>query len=106
VRIALIGATGFAGSALLKEALDGGHEVAAIVRHPDKLAPRERLVAIGIDVNDTDRLAESIRGLEAPKSAEWNRGAYLARGLAHCGTCHTPRNLLVAVRRRRAQRRP
>lgn len=30
------------------------------------------------------------------KSAEWNRGAYLAQGLAHCGTCHTPRNLLMA----------
>lgn len=30
------------------------------------------------------------------KSAEWNRGAYLVRGLTHCGTCHTPRNLLMA----------
>ena len=30
------------------------------------------------------------------RSVEWNRGAYLARGLAHCGTCHTPRNLLMA----------
>ena len=30
------------------------------------------------------------------RSADWNRGAYLARGLAHCGTCHTPRNLLMA----------
>ncbi|CAM5488366.1 c-type cytochrome [Rhodanobacter lindaniclasticus] len=30
------------------------------------------------------------------RSAEWNRGAYLARGLAHCSTCHTPRNLLMA----------
>jgi mono/diheme cytochrome c family protein len=28
------------------------------------------------------------------KSAEWNRGAYLAAGLSHCGACHTPRNLL------------
>ncbi|MCH1933042.1 cytochrome c, partial [Shewanella sp. A25] len=26
------------------------------------------------------------------KSAEWNRGAYLAEGIAHCGACHTPRN--------------
>lgn len=26
------------------------------------------------------------------KSAEWNRGAYLVEGLAHCGSCHTPRN--------------
>jgi len=30
------------------------------------------------------------------KSAEWNRGAYLAQGLSHCGACHTPRNLLGA----------
>jgi mono/diheme cytochrome c family protein len=28
------------------------------------------------------------------KSAQWNRGAYLVEGLGHCGTCHTPRNLL------------
>ena len=69
MRIALIGATGFVGSALLKEALDRGHEVAAIVRHPDKLAPRERLVAIGIDVNDTERLAASIHGRDALISA-------------------------------------
>ncbi|MCP8894533.1 c-type cytochrome [Shinella daejeonensis] len=27
---------------------------------------------------------------------EWNRGAYLVRGAAHCGTCHTPRNLFMA----------
>lgn len=33
---------------------------------------------------------------DAVKSAEWNRGAYLARGLAHCSTCHSPRNLLMA----------
>jgi len=26
------------------------------------------------------------------RSAEWNRGAYLVEGLAHCGACHTPRN--------------
>lgn len=33
---------------------------------------------------------------DAGKSAEWNRGAYLALGLAHCSTCHTPRNTLMA----------
>ena len=37
MKIALIGASGFVGSALLKEALDRGHEVTAIVRHPEKL---------------------------------------------------------------------
>ena len=28
------------------------------------------------------------------KSAEINRGAYLSNALAHCGECHTPRNML------------
>lgn len=27
---------------------------------------------------------------------DWNRGAYLAEGISHCGACHTPRNLLGA----------
>lgn len=28
------------------------------------------------------------------KSEEWNRGAYIVEGLGHCGTCHTPKNIL------------
>src|SRR5258707_13030469 len=32
------------------------------------------------------------------KSAAWNRGAYLAEGLGHCGSGHTPRNTLAAER--------
>jgi mono/diheme cytochrome c family protein len=35
---------------------------------------------------------------DSAKSAEWNRGAYLVEGLAHCGACHTPRNALGAER--------
>jgi mono/diheme cytochrome c family protein len=31
-------------------------------------------------------------------SPEWNRGAYLVRGLAHCSACHSPRNPLMAER--------
>jgi len=27
------------------------------------------------------------------KDAVWNRGAYLAQGLGHCGACHTPRGI-------------
>jgi len=33
-------------------------------------------------------------------SPEWNRGAYLVEGLAHCGACHTPRNRLGAEQAR------
>lgn len=31
------------------------------------------------------------------QSAAWNRGAYLVKGVAHCGACHSPRNRLGAV---------
>jgi mono/diheme cytochrome c family protein len=35
------------------------------------------------------------------QSREWNRGAYLAEALAHCGECHTPRNLAFALNNRK-----
>jgi mono/diheme cytochrome c family protein len=38
---------------------------------------------------------------DAEQSAEWNRGAYMAEALAHCGECHTPRNLAFALDNRR-----
>jgi mono/diheme cytochrome c family protein len=34
------------------------------------------------------------------RSAQWNRGAYLIEALAHCGECHTPRNLFEALNNR------
>ena len=34
---------------------------------------------------------------DTAQSAEWNRGAYIAEALAHCGDCHTPRNLAFAL---------
>ncbi|RYZ01204.1 MAG: c-type cytochrome, partial [Comamonadaceae bacterium] len=33
---------------------------------------------------------------DSAQSTEWNRGAYLVRGLGHCSACHTTRNLLGA----------
>ncbi len=43
-------------------------------------------------------VAHRARPFEADpeKTDEWNRGAYIVNGLGHCGTCHTPRNLLFA----------
>jgi mono/diheme cytochrome c family protein len=32
------------------------------------------------------------------KSDAWNRGAYLATALGHCNECHTPRNVLFALK--------
>jgi mono/diheme cytochrome c family protein len=38
---------------------------------------------------------------DSSQSPEWNRGAYLAEALAHCGECHTPRNLAFALNNRK-----
>jgi len=46
--------------------------------------------------NPDHRFAPNVR-----RSPGWNRGAYLAEGLAHCGDCHTPRNALQALDNRR-----
>ena len=37
----------------------------------------------------------------AQRSAQWNRGGYLVEAAAHCGECHTPRNLAFAMDTRR-----
>ena len=34
------------------------------------------------------------------QSAQWNRGAYIVEGLAHCGMCHTPINFLGGPKNR------
>jgi hypothetical protein len=69
MKIALIGATGFVGSAILKEALERGHEVTAIVRHPDKLQAHPKLHAKKGDVYSTDEVARLISGHDAVISA-------------------------------------
>ena len=69
MKVALLGATGFVGSALLDEALLRGHAVTAIARHPEKLGRRDRLVAVSGDVYDAASLAALIQGHDAVISA-------------------------------------
>ena len=69
MKIVLLGATGFVGSALLSEALDRGHHVTAIVRRPEKLKKRKRLAAKAGDVYDSGALASLIADHDALISA-------------------------------------
>jgi putative NADH-flavin reductase len=73
MKIALIGATGFVGSAILKEALNRGHEVTAIVRHPEKLEAQNNLVAVKSDVMNSDELSKILKGNDVVISA-YNAG--------------------------------
>lgn len=69
MKIALIGATGFIGSALLKEALSRGHQVTALVSRPERLAAHPQLRAQKIDVHDTPALTAALAGHDAVLSA-------------------------------------
>lgn len=69
MNIALIGASGFIGSALLAEALQRGHQVTALVTRPEKIAAHERLAVERVDVNDSAALAAQLRGKDAALSA-------------------------------------
>lgn len=74
MRIAIIGASGFVGSKLLKEALDRGHKVIAIVRHPEKITIQHPdLVKKGMDVFQTEELSSALKGYDAVLSA-YNAG--------------------------------
>jgi putative NADH-flavin reductase len=68
--IVLIGASGFVGSALLKEALDRGHKVNAVVRHPEKITVvHKNLVIKQGDVSSEETVTEVSKGVDAVISA-------------------------------------
>lgn len=69
MNIALIGASGFIGSALRTEALARGHQVTALVTHPAKLVATPGLTVVKADVNDTAALANRLKGFDAVLSA-------------------------------------
>lgn len=74
MNIALLGATGFVGTALLAEALSRGHHVTAVVRDPAKLPTPNDLLAVRTgDVDDPAQLAEQLAGHDLVLSA-YNAG--------------------------------
>lgn len=67
--IALIGASGSAGSRILKELTDRGHRVTAIARHPERIAQLPGVTAAKGDAHDLQGLALALRGHDAVVSA-------------------------------------
>lgn len=69
-KVALIGASGFIGSQLVKELLSRGYQVTAIVRSADKIKNDDKnLKVVSADVFNTDKLAEVLKDNDAVISA-------------------------------------
>ncbi|GAB2459493.1 NAD(P)-dependent oxidoreductase [Nocardioides hungaricus] len=62
MKIALIGATGYTGRPALGEALARGHEVTAIARRAQDIAPRDNLTVRAADILEPDVVAEVVAG--------------------------------------------
>lgn len=70
MKIALIGATGYVGSHLLKEALHRGHEVTAIARNPEKVTlENPQLTLAQGDAQNEDEVAKLVAGHDAVLNA-------------------------------------
>jgi uncharacterized protein len=69
MKVVLLGASGFVGSAILKEALDRGHQVTAVVRNQRQLNPTQQLKIRITDVYDSAALAAVLVGHDALISA-------------------------------------
>jgi putative NADH-flavin reductase len=69
MNIALIGASGFIGSAIRKEALSRNHKVTALVSGASQLGAEANLDIRKVDVLDTDKLTPLLRGYDVVISA-------------------------------------
>ncbi len=69
---------------------------------PEAAVNKPHDVMFPFDVRANLGIWRSLYFIEGPmlpipnKSADWNRGAYLVEAVAHCGECHTPRNMMGA----------
>lgn len=69
MKVALIGATGFVGTAVLKELLQRGHHVTAIARDITKIENNDNVTAVKADIYNEAEVTEAIKGLDAVVSA-------------------------------------
>lgn len=65
MKIALIGASGRAGSRILAELSSRGHVVTAISRNPEKISALPRVTSVSGDIEDTDALAQTLKNHDA-----------------------------------------
>jgi putative NADH-flavin reductase len=65
MKVALIGASGDAGSRILRELVSRGHTVLALARHPEKIEQLKGVEARAADTSDAAALSKLLKGVDA-----------------------------------------
>lgn len=65
MKIALIGASGFVGTAVLNELIERGHKITAMVRNPEKVKENLLVSAVKVNAQDEVELANVLEGHDA-----------------------------------------
>jgi len=92
--IAIIGASGFIGSALTQEALARGLKVRALVSRPERMAASANLEVVAVDVLDTAALTVALAGVDVVLSAFSGHAQTDVAGYYHQGIT----SILAAVK--------
>ena len=101
MRIAIFGATGYAGGHLVNEALARGHEVVGVARKTDGLAGRERLIPLTGSVHDSAFVrtvaADADVLVLAVPGKKGDEGFELADSVPHIGAAAAEGNCRLGV---------
>ena len=65
MKVVLYGATGKAGSVILKELVDRGHTVVAVARTPEKVQKLKNVTAVQDDLSNPAKIASIAKGADA-----------------------------------------
>lgn len=69
----MIGASGWIGGEIMREALSRGHEVTAIARHPDRIAELDGVQRVAADCTDPASIEAAIKGHDIVVAAVTDR---------------------------------
>lgn len=101
MKLLIIGGTGGTGKELIKQALEQGYNVTALVRNPEKVKiTHQNLTLIKGDVLDFDKIQEVVAGQDAVLSALGHKRFFIKTNILSEGT----RNIIHAMEKHKVNR--
>lgn len=95
LKVTVLGASGRAGSQIVKELARRGHQVTGVARHPEKIPTGENITAVSGDVQNSDTVRPALAGADAVVSAIMFTDTQPDQMIDLVKSAHVPRYLVV-----------